>query len=185
MHFLTTLLLATSSLAAPTLSLLPRAKLSCMKLGATATEWTVGDFNYRASYTHNTPQEESPLGRLSFTLENKVLEYKAQCSAVSDQADDFFYGSTDYDCDVPLEGDSASFSFDHAQGQLNISQSWRCVKEGGRYMAKGGSHVDLECDEAEWQNPDWKKGDKLYSHRSVTCEKQTFKVAISEIAAVL
>lgn len=186
MHFLTALLLAGTAVAAPTFTLMPRADSdSCMARGATVTEWIVGDFNYRASYTHNTPETQSSLGRLTFTLENKVLDYKAKCSAVSDEAEDFFYGSTDYDCEVPLPGDSATFSFDRASGKLGLFQSWRCLKEGGRYTAKGDSEVELDCKESEWKNPDYKKGDKLYSHRKVTCKNVTFKASITEITAVL
>ncbi|KAM5354273.1 hypothetical protein ACJ41O_000923 [Fusarium nematophilum] len=186
MQFLTTLLLAASAMALPTITLESRTgKDTCMARGSKVTQWTVHDFSYGATYTHSSPTKQTGQGRVSFTLENPVLNYKAKCSAKSDKLNNFFFGNTDYDCDVPLEYDSASFTFDKKSGKLAIKQSWSCVQEGGRFEAKGSKKVKLECKETNWKNPDYKKGDKVYSNKRVTCKKVTFKAPVLEMSAVL
>ncbi|KAM0548559.1 hypothetical protein ACHAPJ_009882 [Fusarium lateritium] len=191
MQFLTTILMATSAMAvaipsAPqgeTLSLEKRE--SCMAKGGKVTKWTVTDFVYEAVYTHNTPTKTTNTGTVKFTLENSATSYKANCQAKSNKANDFFYGNTDFDCDVPLKGDSATFTYDRKSGKLGIFQHWSCAKEGGWYEAKGNANIKPKCNEKKWQNPHYKTGDKTYSSRRVTCEQKSFKVPILEISAVL
>lgn len=187
MQFFTTLLvLATSAMALPTVSLTSRAESeSCMARGTKVTEWTVNDFDFHATITKTTPKKQTASGSVSFLLENKVLNYKAKCTATSDKPNNFFYGSTDYNCDVPLKGDAASFTFDRKSGKLSIVQSWSCLKEGGRFEAKGNTNVKLECKEKNWKNPNYNSGSKTYSNKKITCEKTTFKAPILEISAVL
>ncbi|KAF4459865.1 hypothetical protein FALBO_13376 [Fusarium albosuccineum] len=186
MQFLTTLLLATSAMALPTVTLTSRAdSQSCMAKGAKVTEWTVHDFEFEATYTKSSPKKQTSTGTVSFTIENPVLNYKAKCHATSKKGDVFFTGSTDYDCDVPLKGDAASFTYDRKSGKVGIVQSWSCLKEGGRFEAKGNTKVKLDCKEANWKNPNYKDGAKVYSNRRVTCTKKSFKTPILEMSAVL
>ncbi|KAF5018235.1 hypothetical protein F66182_9798 [Fusarium sp. NRRL 66182] len=186
MQFLTTLLMATSAMALPTVTLTSRADSeSCMARGAKATSWTVNDFVYEAVYTHSTPKKQTSSATVSFTLSNPVLDYKANCKAKSTKASDFFYGTTDYDCDVPLDHDSATFSYNRKTGNIAIFQHWSCVQEGGWFEAKGNTTVKPDCKEKNWKNPNYKSGAKVYSNRRVTCEKKSFKVPVLEISAVL
>lgn len=180
-----TLLLAGSAAAAPALSLTSRdGDDSCMAKGAKLSEWTVHDFDFHASYTFTTPSHQNSWGYANFTLENSALDYRPICSASSSQLNDFFYGTMVYNCDSPVDGDSASFNFSRPSGELSVTQSWSCVEEGGRFEAKGGVTLDLECKTTDYENPEWEMG-QIYSQKLITCEKKTATAPIVEISAVL
>lgn len=183
--FFTALLLAGAAAAAPTFTLTSRdGDDSCMARGGKVSEWTVHDFDYHASYTFTTPSHQNSYGYVNFTLENPALDYRPVCSASSSQLQDFFYGTMVYNCDVPIESDAASFNFSRPSGQLEITQSWSCKEEGGRFEAKGGVTLDLSCETSDYQNPDWQIG-QIYSQKLITCEKKTVTAPIEEISAVL
>ncbi|KAF7562141.1 hypothetical protein G7046_g1983 [Stylonectria norvegica] len=179
------LLLAGSAIALPTLSISSRSdEPSCMAKGAKATHWNVEKFDYHASYIFSTPSHQIASGSVNFTLVNPVNNYKSTCTADSTQLDDFFYGNFEYHCDVPVPSDSASFTFSRPSGELKINQTWACPEEGGRFEAKGGATLKLDCKEYKWENPHWKDG-QLFSQRIVTCKPATVKAEITEISAVL
>ncbi|KAF4981268.1 hypothetical protein FZEAL_2894 [Fusarium zealandicum] len=186
MQFLTTLLLATSAMALPLVTLSSRTDSeSCIAKGSEVTEWTIHDFDFHASFTKDSSKKQKAAGSVSFTLENPALSYKAKCHAKSDHADNFFYGNTDYDCDVPVKGEAASFTYHRKSGKLAITQSWSCRKEGGRFEAKGETKVKLDCNKSSWKHSDYKTDEKVTSQRKLTCEKKTFKAPITEISSVL
>ncbi|KAK7408536.1 hypothetical protein QQX98_009297 [Neonectria punicea] len=182
----TTLLLATSAIAAPTFSIIPRAgEQSCMAKGSKVNSWNVHDFTFEASHTFTSPEKSVYSSKASFELENKALSYKAKCSARS-QSKDFFTGDVTYNCKGSVEGDSASFRFDHNSGVLAIEQSWSCAKEGGRYEAKGNTTLHLTCKDSAYKNPNYKAGKSgLYSHHLISCEPVTIKAPVTEMSAVL
>lgn len=182
--FLATILLAGSAAAAPTLSLIARDDDSCMAKGAKATEWTIHEFDFHASYTFTNPAHQNSYGYVNFTLENPVLDYRPVCSASSSQLNDFFYGTQIFNCEVPGEHDTATFTFSRPSGELQVNQTWHCLEEGGRFTAKGGVTLDLDCEESFYENPDWQPG-QIYSQRLITCEKKTVTAPITEISAVL
>lgn len=182
----TTLLLAGSALALPTITLSARDDdTSCMARGAKVTEWQVHDFDYHASYIFSTPSHQISQGYVNFTLENPAVDYRPVCSASSGQLSDFFYGTMTYQCDVPINGDSASFTFSRPSGELKLEQTWQCAEEGGRFQAKGGVTLELNCEDTGTQvNPDWEMG-QTYSTRTITCDLVTAPAQITEISAVL
>ncbi|KAF5641579.1 uncharacterized protein FTJAE_4056 [Fusarium tjaetaba] len=184
MQFFTLLCLATSALALPqTLT----KRETCMDKGSKVTEWTVKDFKYEAVYTQNTPTKQTNSATITFTLQNRGVGYEGKCSAKStDAKKDFFTGNTDYNCDVPFEGDSASFKYNRKSGVIAIFQHWSCVKEGGWYEAKGNTTFTPKCTEKTWKNAHYKAdGDKAYSNRRVTCQQKQLKVPVLEMQAVL
>lgn len=185
-NLFTTLLFAASAMALPTLSSIPRddEPESCMTKGTHVSEWTVSDFDFHASYIFTTPSHQNSWGYVNFTLENPALDYKPVCSASSSQLDIFFYGTQIFTCETPNEHDEATFTFNRASGDLRLNQTWSCLEEGGRVMAKGGVVFDLDCKETKYQNDDWKQG-QIYSTRDITCEKVTKEAPIEELSAVL
>lgn len=165
MQFLATFLLAASAMALPTVTLTSRADgASCMDKGTKITEWTIRDFTFSSS------KMPTAKGSVSFTLENPALAYKSKCSATSTHPDNFFYGNTNYNCEVPTQGDTASFTFDKRSNLLGITQHWSCIKEGGWIEAEGSKNVPLSCTAS---------GDKKI------CKKVTFKAPVTNIVAVL
>ncbi|CAM1510818.1 Fc.00g083310.m01.CDS01 [Cosmosporella sp. VM-42] len=184
-RFLTTLLLAGSAVALPTLSITSRSDNdSCMAKGTKVTAWTIKDFDFHASYTFTNPAHQNSWGYANFTLENPVLDYKPICSASSNQLEDFFYGTQIFECDAPVDGDSATFTFSRPTGELQVNQTWQCLEQGGRFHAKGGVTLDLDCEDTTWKNPEWEEG-QIYSQRTITCAKKTVSAPITEISAVL
>jgi hypothetical protein len=96
--------------------------------------WTVEDFDYHASYIFTTPAHQNSYGYVNFNLTNPALEYKAACSAMSNQLSEFFYGTMNYTCTVP-EGSSAetSFAFSRPSGKLDVNQKWTCSDVDPQY----------------------------------------------------
>ncbi|KAK2670967.1 Alternaria alternata allergen 1 [Fusarium oxysporum f. sp. vasinfectum] len=172
MQFFTLLCLATSALALPqTLT----KRETCMDKGSKVTEWTVKDFKYEAVYTQNTPTKQTNSATVTFTLQNRGTQRRASSLV-----------NTDYNCDVPFEGDSASFKYNRKSGVIAIFQHWSCVKEGGWYEAKGNTTFTPKCTEKTWKNAHYKAGgDKAYSNRRVTCQQKQLKVPVLEMQAVL
>lgn len=57
------------------------------------------------------------------------------------------------------------------------------MRHRARYTAKGGAIADLQCEETNWQNPNWTVGE-IYSQRDVKCGIITLPTPIKEISAV-
>lgn len=181
---LNTLLLAGSALALPA-SLSSRAtEETCTKKSTAAYEWTVDDFDFHASYTFSTPAHQNSWGYVNFTLTNSVLDYKPICSASSSQLEDFFYGTMVYDCKVPENAEEATFTYSRPSGALQINQTWTCEDEGSRFTGSGGTKLDLDCKETEWQNPHWEEG-QVYSTRLIDCTPVTVDAPIKTMTAIL
>lgn len=187
------LLLASSALALP--STIPRADSNypypvppaapgCTDKSTNLTEWTVGSFDFHASYTFTTPAHQNSWGYVNFTLINPAVSYTPICSAASNQLSDFFYGTVIYDCTVPVTSDKATFTFSTPGSELRINQTWNCAGEGSRFTAIGGVKLNLTCDDTTWQNPNWTTG-QIYSSRTITCGKVTVPAPIEEMSAVL
>ncbi|KAI9163886.1 hypothetical protein HJFPF1_05516 [Paramyrothecium foliicola] len=176
------LLLASTATALPA----PQAARpeTCVSRSTRASKWIVENFDFHASYIFSTPSHQNSWGYVNFTLANPVLDYKPVCTAASNWLSDFYYGNTIYNCDVPVEGDVASFTYDRAGGALRINQTWNCLEEGGRFVAGGGVVLDLQCEEKNWQNPDWKQG-QFYSTRDIKCTPVTVDAPIETLSAVL
>lgn len=176
------LLLAGSALALPTSR---TTEPTCTAKSSKVSEWTVQNFDFHASYTFSTPAHQNSWGYVNFTLANPALDYRPVCSASSSQLEDFFYGTMNYDCDIPVNNtDEATFNFSRPSGELQINQTWSCLDEGSRFMAEGGTTLNLNCNETNWQNPDWQEGE-LYSTRLITCAHVTVPAPIESISAVL
>lgn len=185
---LSTILLASSALALPA-SQIPRMTLAeqqtCTQTSSRVTEWTVQNFDYHASYTFSTPAHQIASGFVNFTLANKGVAYSPVCSAMSTQLEDFFYGTMIYDCEIPNNSsDKATFTFNRPTGEVQINQTWSCGEEGSTFFAEGGTKLDLECKEKEWENPNWQPG-QTYSNRVVDCTPVTVKAPIETISAIL
>jgi hypothetical protein len=183
MHFLSALLLAGSTAALPT-EIRQANPESCMSKSTKVSKWSVENFDYHASYTFTTPAHQNSWGYVNFTLSNPALDYKPICSAASSQLQDFYYGNFVYKCDVPVEGDEASFTFSRPASDLRINQTWSCVEEGGRVWAEGGIKLDLDCKDETWENPEWKQG-QIYSSRTISCAQVTVDAPVETISAIL
>jgi hypothetical protein len=151
--------------------------------GGAVSEWTVKDFDFHASYIFTNPAHQVSTGYANFTLINKVLDYEATCTATSTWLDLFFYGNVVYNCDVPAEGDVASFTYSFPSGALQINQTWHCPEQGSYYIAQGGTTLDLGCNTTSWTNPNWQQG-QTYSTRFITCAYATVDAPITEIRGV-
>ncbi|KAM0252842.1 hypothetical protein ACHAQJ_007528 [Trichoderma viride] len=199
LNILSTLLLAGSALALPTLTTPrdvkvaypppppppPPAASGCTASSTKVSQWTVDDFDFHASYTFSTPAHQNSWGYVNFTLTNPALGYTPICSAASDQLSDFFYGNFVYNCQVPSNiTDKATFTFSRPDNSLLINQTWNCADEGSRFSAQGGVNLNLTCSDTTWQNPDWTPG-QIYSQRTVACGKVTVPATIEEMSAVL
>ncbi|KFG78811.1 hypothetical protein MANI_007455 [Metarhizium anisopliae] len=181
-NILTSLLLAGTALAAPsTLDL--RAEETCTDKSIKTTQWTVGDFDFHASYIFTTPAHQNSWGYVNFTLENPNVAFKPQCSAASNQLNDFFYGNLVYKCVQPESGDPATFSFSWPEKELKVNQTWACPEEGSRFWAQGGSKLDLTCTDETWQNDNWTIG-QIYSSRTISCNHINAPVPIEAMQAV-
>lgn len=181
---ISTLLVAGSALALALPTSTNSTNQTCMSKGEKVSAWTVENFDFHASYIFTTPAHQNSWGNVNFVLINPALDYKAVCRASSDQLYDFFYDFSNWDCDVPVDGDTASFSFNRPNGALAINQTWNCLAEGGRFYAHGSTTLDLKCDESTWQNPDWKQGE-TYSTRNIQCKDVTVQAPVTEMSAVL
>ncbi|KND89594.1 hypothetical protein TOPH_05600 [Tolypocladium ophioglossoides CBS 100239] len=182
-NILTTLLVAGAALAAPT----PAAQgtNTCTSKSTKVKEWTVGDFDFHSSYLFTTPAHQNSWGYVNFTLVNPAVDYKVQCTAASNQLQDFYYGNLDYKCDVPVPSDKATFTFARPANELLINQTWNCAGEGSRFEARGGVRLNLTCSDTFWQNPDWKQGQgQFYSTRFVDCQHVTVQVPVKEMSGV-
>ncbi|POR36358.1 Uncharacterized protein TPAR_03450 [Tolypocladium paradoxum] len=175
-----TTILAGVALAAPAI---PEDKTTCTSKVSKVKEWTVGDFDFHASYIFSTPAHQNSWGYVNFTLKNEAAGYEAQCSAASSQLQDFFYGNVNYGCDVPVPGDQATFSLSRPDNGLRINQSWSCAGAGSRFTARGGVRLNLTCSDRSWQNPDWTQG-QIYSTRNVDCQHVTVKAPFEEMSGV-
>ncbi|KAJ6443229.1 Carboxylic acid transporter protein [Purpureocillium lavendulum] len=180
LSLLTSLLLAGSALAAPTANANAN---TCTSKSTKVHEWTVHDFDFHSSEVFTTPAHQNSWGYVNFTLSNPVVAYRPVCSASSNQLSDFFYGNFVYKCNVPAQGDAASFTFARPTNELKVNQTWNCPGEGSRFDARGGVNLNLTCTTSTWQNPNWTPG-SIYSTRNVDCKKVTVKVPIKEMSGV-
>ncbi|KAI1503304.1 hypothetical protein F5X99DRAFT_110772 [Biscogniauxia marginata] len=150
--------------------------------------WTIENFDYHASYIFTTPAHQNSWGYVNFNLTNPALEYKAQCSATSNQLSDFFYGTMPYKCTGP-EGSTTetTFSFSRPSGQLDLNQTWVCSDADPQYPttfhAYGSVNLTLECTDVTTTNPDWEIG-QIYSNREVKCDLVNVPLKPSQINAV-
>ncbi|KFA61680.1 hypothetical protein S40285_03499 [Stachybotrys chlorohalonatus IBT 40285] len=156
---------------------------TCNSLSTQIREWTIKDFDYRASYTFSTPSHQIAGGYVNFTLENQAVDYQAICTASSNWLSQFFYGNIVYNCTVPQEADRASFTFNWPTGEVRVNQTWNCLDEGSYYIAEGGVELDLDCEDETWQNPDWQPG-QMYSVRTISCQPVTTTCPIESIRGV-
>ena len=183
LSFLTTLLLAGSSLAAPTAR---EEAETCTERSQKVTLWNVEKFDFHSSYVFTTPAHQNSWGYVNFTLSNPAIDYKPVCSAESSQLSDFFYGTQEYTCTVGDDapgGGGATFTYSRPSGELRINQTWTCFEEQSVFEAKGGAELDLNCRDETWENPDWQQGE-MYSVRTVACNKVDVQAPIEEISAI-
>lgn len=150
----------------------------CFDTSFNALAWGLEDFVYNASYLFTTPAHQNSWGYANFQLSNTALKYDATCSAASSQLSDFFYGTLNYECEMPSpqgDGTTTTFSFDYPGKKLGINQTWTCSDNDPQYpttfKAEGTISLDLDCDDTGTVvNPDWKQGDgSFYSTRYVSC----------------
>jgi hypothetical protein len=184
--FIASLLLASSAVAlpAPAASTPSPQPETCLSKSQKAGDWIVEDFDSHSSYLFTTPAHQVSTGYVNFTLANPVLDYKSSCTATSTWLSEFYYGNVVYNCDVPIEGDKASFTWNSPSKELRINQTWSCADEGARFDAEGGVKLNLDCKETYWQNPNWQQG-QFYSTRFIECGIVTVNAPIETIRGVL
>ncbi|KAL3951663.1 hypothetical protein ACCO45_013380 [Purpureocillium lilacinum] len=80
----------------------------CTKLSSSTTKWDVVNLGFSASYDSSTTPKSAngSVGSISFELANAAVAYRANCSAQSTEAPDFFDGQQEY------------------RWRLNIKQTW-------------------------------------------------------------
>ncbi|KAI0887614.1 uncharacterized protein GGS22DRAFT_157609 [Annulohypoxylon maeteangense] len=150
--------------------------------------WQVENFDYHASYIFTTPAHQNSWGYVNFNLTNPALEYKAVCSATSNQLSDFFYGTMAYNCTVP-DGSTTKTTFDFSRpsGALNVNQTWTCSDEDPQYPttihAYGAANLTLACTDETHINPNWTLG-QIYSDREVKCTPVTIPLKPYQMTAV-
>lgn len=182
---LSTLLLAGSALALPATTPNTIRTDTCLDKSSDVAAWQIRDFDYHASYIFTTPAHQNSWGYVNFTLENSAIPWRATCAAASSQLQDFFYGTVNYDCELPEGTDGeASFSFSRPSGELKVNQTWLCEDPVASFIAQGGIVLDLDCSEEEYTNPDWEVG-QIYSSRTITCKPVTVDAPITEKSAGL
>lgn len=183
--FLTAVLLAGAALAVPTGTYPPPPPTTptCTDRSIKVNQWKVKDFDFHSSYTFTTPAHQNSYGYVNFTLENAAVNYKSICTGSSSQLSDFFYGTQIYKCDVPFQGDEATFTYSRPSGELRINQTWNCADEGSRFTGFGGTKLNLKCKDTKWQNPKWVPG-QIYSTRNVDCTKVSVPAPITSMEAV-
>lgn len=183
MSFLATLLLASTTLAAPTTR---QEAESCVDRSSKVRLWNVEQFDFHSSYIFTTPSHQNSWGYVNFTLGNPAIDYKQYCTAESNQLSDFFYGTQPYTCTVGDDapgGGGATFTYSRPSGELRINQTWTCIDEMARFSAIGGVQLNLTCDDSTWLNPDWQQGE-MYSVRNVDCNFVDAETPIEEISGV-
>ena len=180
----TALALAGVALSAPWPLRRAAAVGKCATKSPALSSWTVTSFDFNASYTFSTPAHQIAGGYVSFTLGNAALDYKPVCSASSDQLEDFFYGNFMYQCDIPVQGDNATFTFSRPDNTLRVNQTWTCDDAGEQFIGQGGVQLDLNCTDKSWQNPDWHAGE-IYSTRNIACNKVTVPAPIETLLVSL
>ncbi|KAM3531828.1 hypothetical protein NHJ13051_000564 [Beauveria bassiana] len=182
MYGLTAALFAASALAAPATS---PDNWACTTKSSKVTALQIKDFDFHASYTFTTPAHQNSWGYVNFTLANPAVDYEYQCSAASNQLQDFFYGSIDYNC-TDAAGNpttSGTFSYSRPADTLAINQTWTCDSEGSRFWAESEAKLDLKCEDTTWENPDWKQG-QIYSDRTIRCDKVNQDVPLKSLRAI-
>lgn len=185
---ITAAIFASSALAMPTGGACPNnnppASDSCASKSSNFGEWTVKDFDFHKSYIFTNPAHQNSQGDVNFTLSNAAAGTDIVCSATSFQLDLFFYGWTIRKC-TGADGkltDDATFTYNDANRELMINQTWSCGGDGGKYFAQGGVKLDLDCKETKYQNPDWKGGlGEDYSRDITTCDKVTVAAKATKV----
>jgi hypothetical protein len=112
---------------------LPRRDDTCSSRSVGGFSWTVENFDFHATYTFTTPAHQNSYGWASFNLTNPAVPYKATCSAMSSQLQDFFYGTQVFTCSVPdgapKGAGATTFDFSRSAGALRLNQSWTCFDD--------------------------------------------------------
>lgn len=110
------------------------ANAGCQEKSFGNFEWTIEDFDFHSSYIFTTPAHQNSWGYVNFNVTNPALEYKAECSATSNQLSDFFYGTVDYTCTTPANTSAEStFSFSRPNNKLDFNQTWSCSDADPQY----------------------------------------------------
>lgn len=131
------LALAPCVFASPTMPSPRNSSEGCSAASLGGFKWTVGGFDYHASYIFSTPAHQNSWGYVDFNISNPAVpDAVASCSAQSDQLSDFFYGTQWYQC--TFDGDdgrvpSATFTFNSPTGDLYINQTWVCDDKDPQY----------------------------------------------------
>ncbi|OAA33574.1 hypothetical protein AAL_01039 [Moelleriella libera RCEF 2490] len=185
MHFVASIaLLAGAALAAPAATLDTRQDAPCTRTSSLVRQWSVKDFDYHASYVFTTPAHQNSWGYVNFTLVNAVLNLKTQCSAASNQLQDFYYGNFIYNCtQFPEEVSTATFTFSRPQNELKVNQTWICPEEESQFWGEGGAKLKLDCKDETWKNPNWTVG-QIYTSRTVTCNHIDAPIPIDSMRAI-
>ncbi|KAH8836241.1 hypothetical protein DCS_03261 [Drechmeria coniospora] len=155
---------------------------NCYAKSKKANWWTVSNFAYSVSDTFATPTDRTSLGYINFSLTHPGINYTAECSArftdaQSGNITDFIYGNTT-SCNLPDNGDKATFKFSSSSGELEINHTWTCSDSTRRFKASGVGK--LNCEESFEHNREW--DDKtVYSNRQISCAHKTVHARVKEM----
>ncbi|KAK0636044.1 hypothetical protein B0T17DRAFT_517966 [Bombardia bombarda] len=171
-------------------AVVPRDAAGCTATSLGDFAWEIQNFVYHASYIFTTPAHQVSGGHVSFNVTNPAFgdAPAATCSGDSSQLQDFFYGWQSFNCTSNFEKVfSTTFSFEHANGDLRLNQTWSCNDQAPQYptrfTAAGAANITLDCTETVYQNPNWTSG-QTYSSRDVRCAPVTVPMKPYEISAV-
>ncbi|KAK3938768.1 hypothetical protein QBC46DRAFT_317240 [Diplogelasinospora grovesii] len=168
-----------------------RSDLTCSAASFRALSWTAENFYFHSDITYSTPAHQIDDGEVSFNLSNAALSYVMDCSAMSFQLEDFFYGDQWYPCKPSNEADPngsgvAAFRYDRRSGRIDINQTWACNDGDPRYPvylnASGTTNVTLTCNHTTWQNQNWTMG-QTYSTDTVDCVPANVTIMPANIMA--
>ncbi|KAI1326703.1 hypothetical protein F5Y16DRAFT_225524 [Xylariaceae sp. FL0255] len=151
---------------------------SCTAISSSKNfKWNIVDFVYHGSYVFSTPAHQIDSGTVNFNLSNPATDENISCSAYSDQLEDFFYGTYNYNCTTPTGSTTiTSFNYSTPSTVLNVNQTWECTdvkcSKPKSFTALGSIDLNLSCTDTYYQNPNWTEGE-IYSTRTIDCNPVT------------
>lgn len=180
--FLTTALLATAALAAPTTSTDDcAAKAQAMK------SWTLRNFNFNSSHVFTTPAHQFGNANAGFNLVNTVTQEERRCDAYSSRLAGWFYGDQVYQCKT-LDGTQTpdtTFTFSMPEWTVKVNQSYECPGAITQYVAEGGADLShqIRYYKTDFRNGGWtiSPGGQIYQSTNEKIDPFDGEIAVDSI----